>query len=210
MRRLSFFMMAVAIVSLAAVGLMAGFPASSWAITYDINRATATGGGTVVGTIETDGMIGVLSTGNIIDWDLVIDDALGSPFNLLGPLSGNNSARDIIGMSFSATATQLLWDPTINLAKVLFQAPSIGSGQTFWCLQGADNNAPCGAVVPVEAIRIPNAGFIASTDFQAATVLQVIGTVAAGAPIIPEPSTIFLFGTGLAGLVAWRMRKAKA
>ena len=33
---------------------------------------------------------------------------------------------------------------------------------------------------------------------------------ATGAGVIPEPSTVILFGTGLAGLVAWRMRKGRA
>jgi len=32
-------------------------------------------------------------------------------------------------------------------------------------------------------------------------------TVEAGQPVIPKPSTILLFGTGLAGLAAWRLRK---
>ena len=37
----------------------------------------------------------------------------------------------------------------------------------------------------------------------------VNGDITIGTPAIPEPSTILLFGTGLAGLAAWRMRQQR-
>ena len=55
---------------------------------YALNNAIGSGG--VTGTIETNGTIGTLISTNILDWNLVIDDG-SNTFNLLGPLSGNNS-----------------------------------------------------------------------------------------------------------------------
>lgn len=46
-------------------------------------------------------------------------------------------------------------------------------------------------------------------NFFAAKVQEIVQDPGGGDPVIPEPSTIILFGTGLAGLAAWRMKKAK-
>jgi hypothetical protein len=71
------------------------------------------GAGTVTGDIVTDGTIGVLGAGDIVDWNLQLNDGSGSPdaaFDLLGPLSGSNSAIFFAGADLSATPSQLLFD----------------------------------------------------------------------------------------------------
>jgi hypothetical protein len=52
------------------------------------------GAGGVTGFIETDGTAGTLSDGNILDWNLLLNNGT-TTFSLLGPLSGNNSQVDI-------------------------------------------------------------------------------------------------------------------
>jgi hypothetical protein len=79
------------------------------ATTYTVD--TSAGSTTIAGTITTDGTLGILTAGNIEDWDLTID--FGSPLfqeSLLGPLSGNNSGVYVEGDDLSATSLQLLFN----------------------------------------------------------------------------------------------------
>ena len=59
---------------------------------------------------------------------------------------------------------------------------------------------PIGPVMDSETVYIPAGGAVQFS------LLGISGGAAAGNPI-PEPSTIVLFGSGLIGLVGWRMRK---
>src|ERR1019366_3589762 len=76
---------------------------SAATITYDVNRTI--GAGSVIGFVETDGTIGVLSASNILDWNLVLNEGTNPTFDILGPLSGSNSVVGVVGADLSATAT---------------------------------------------------------------------------------------------------------
>ena len=52
----------------------------------EYNTSQTIGAGGVTGFIETDGTIGTLNTGNILDWDLLVNTGV-STFDLVGPLS---------------------------------------------------------------------------------------------------------------------------
>jgi hypothetical protein len=104
-------------------------------ITYYVNRVI--GSGSVTGYIETAGTIGSLSTSDIVDWKLLLDDT-GRTFEILGPLSGSNSQVGVAGSGFSATDTQLSFNYS-DASFVIFQAPALFSGNTFWCMQGASS-----------------------------------------------------------------------
>src|SRR3569833_811921 len=97
---------------------------------FDVNRAI--GAGSVSGTIETDGTLGVLSTTSIIDWNLAIDDGDGN-----GPfvLTTTKSQRQIVGNLLSATANSIVFDKTKTTKKAKKQNATIGSGQNWWCVE---------------------------------------------------------------------------
>ena len=61
------------------------------AISYTLDAAS--GVVRLTGTIVTDDHLGVLSRSDIVDWNLVLRNAI-STANLTGPLSGNNSTLD--------------------------------------------------------------------------------------------------------------------
>lgn len=114
--------------------------------TYNVNSII--GVGSVTGTIETDGTIGVLATANILNWNLVLNDG-SSTFTI----TGNNSAVLVQGSALTTTTTQILFDfSTTAIGFVLFQNPSIGSGINFWCLESATGN--CANNPSAETVRL--------------------------------------------------------
>jgi len=77
-------------------------------IIYSANDSV--GVGSVVGSIETDGVLGTLLSSDFLDWNLTVYDGSGTA-TLLGPLSGNNSSLYIGGSNnVSATSTALIFD----------------------------------------------------------------------------------------------------
>lgn len=105
-----------ACVGLAMMGMAGAASAAIAAIVYDVNRVI--GDGTVTGFVETDGTLGILTSGNITNWSLT----LTAP-NLLG---GSPEVIDfatqvqtyLSGPATTATSTQLLFD--FSLANRIF------------------------------------------------------------------------------------------
>lgn len=178
----------------AGMALAALLPLSAMAapITYDVNRTIA-GVGSVVGTVTTDGTIGVLARNNVTGWALTIDDGDGNgSFTLLG---GINSALLMLGNLLSADADSLAFDFN-GTGFALFQSPTTGSSVNWWCLEGA--NSGCAGYGQGETVNRFN-----EPTYAFRNTAQVIGTTGG---TVPEPATLGLIGLALAGLAATRRR----
>lgn len=166
---------------------------------FNVNRSVGTA--SVTGTITTNGILGVLGTGDITDWNLLLAVGVNN-FTLLGPLSGSNSGLLVSGSALSATSTDLLFDFGAT-GFALFQNPSIGSSQNWWCVEGPSSGCtPYGLGESVQLGTYPSGPH----DTQVYRTSQVIGTTSITQ--VPEPFTLSLFGAGVAGAVALRRRKA--
>jgi len=159
-RALHIIMVLAAVLMGSLISYASSIADSASAITYKVNESVKgnanvpsyTQTGTIVGTIKTDGKIGVLAASDILDWKLTLSDA-GKTVTLTGPLSGNNSAVNFSGSDLSATATQLLFNFKgadggllgIQNKKLLF------SGAQYVCY--ATNQGDCDAglsIVPTD------------------------------------------------------------
>jgi PEP-CTERM motif len=167
---------------------------SASSITYDVDQMVGAGG--VTGYIETDGATGVLGLGDVLDWNLTLNDGT-TTFDLLGPLSGSNSTLDLQGSDLSATSTQLLFNFNDTAEGfVLFQSPSIGSKQDFWCPADANTVNTCAGQPAGESLQISPTGVDQFTGYSGTGV--VIASVSTSA--VPEPASIPFALAGLAGI----------
>ena len=177
-------------VALAATLLGAGV-CNAGPITYQVNQTI--GGGSVFGTIQTDGATGVLGPADFIAWNLDLN-GVGATFNI----TNANSVVFLTGSDVTATATDLFFDFSGSDGGLLLFQQGLFSGAHYYCDASSTGACLQGASVTPQTFADPSFQNVAATGS------QVIGTAAA----IPEPATLALFGAGLTGLGLMRRRRS--
>ena len=185
--------------ALAAGMLLAMFATSAnAAILYNVNRVI--GGGSITGTIETDGTLGVLGNANVTGWSLT----LSSPNLGTGPvdtISLATGSHTIIGTAFTATATELFFDFDAGPTNI---AIFFGASGNLWCMDAGG----CGTLGPGDLMGVNNSGLLAEKSEPSGNV--VVASTAPGGPTValPEPSTLAFFAFAFAAIAAARRQKA--
>lgn len=160
-------------------------------IVYSVNRTI--GVGTVVGSIETNGMLGVIGAGNIVDFNFVLTDAAftnGSPATITK--SNGGFINDGSAGNLSATATDIIFDfGASGNSYVLFWENNLNH---YWCLQtnGCYDFSGAG-----EAIGYGSNGPFG--DYASANQHSVAGVIASNNNV-PEPTPSALVALGLVAL----------
>lgn len=163
-------------------------------ITYSVSRTIA--GGTVVGSVETDGTFGLLSGANILNWSLTLTapSLAGSSPDVI---SGTSSI--FVGAGLFGSATDLVFDFSAAGAGFALQ----GSSGNFWCMASA--GASCvGEATPAETIGFAEGGGPAVTEARSGRV--TLGTASA----VPAPATLALVGAALLAAAGATRRRAAA
>jgi hypothetical protein len=186
-----------ALFSLAAMLLVPA--AASAQITYNLNRTI--GGGSVFGTVTTDGTIGVLSATNFRSWTLTLTSPNLNASGGTEVITGTSTSAGVLGSALVATPTALTFD--------------FGGFGAIFALQGASSNAWClsnagltcvGEAPQSESIFFRLNGGPAETVSRSG--VETLGTAAAQ---VPEPSTASLLLLAVAGMgVAARRRSYAA
>jgi hypothetical protein len=180
-----------------AATLLAPAAASAQNITYSVNRTI--GNGTVVGSLVTDGTIGLLNGANILNWSVT----LTSP-NLLAP----GGVEVISGVGAGVSATSAL---TASATELTFD---FGVANAFFFLQGPSNNAWCMTSGPTSCNGepTPSEGIFFGIGNNWAEVISPTGvqTIATAVAQVPEPATASLLLFAVAGLGVAARRRSRA
>jgi hypothetical protein len=148
-------------------------------------------GGSVVGTIETDGTIGALQGGNIVDYSLTV--SIGSDSSLISGTGPTLSSAFFA----NATSTSLFFDFGPNSKYLLFGAIS-GPPFSWVCFSGSAAGCGHGNV----QIRVNASAIIDSGSFYQ-------GLTEIGVAAVPEPSTWAMIILGFAGVGAMAYRRSR-
>ncbi len=183
---------------LGAATLWGAFTASSAQanIVYSINQTSTTPevagelsplSDTVIGTITTDGTLGVLQSSNILNYNLQLNDNLRPAYDVdLTP--ANSGIVEDIGNGLSASTTGLSFDFSDSGAVFAIQGTTYGfySGYQYFCLQAT--SGPC------------IAGETIVPDFYAVDGVSATGLSGTLPLNVPEPATWAMMLLGFAGL----------
>jgi PEP-CTERM motif len=153
---------------------------------YNVNRTID--GGSVVGTITTDGATGTITPSDFTAWDLVLT-GVGATTTIT-----NNDPGAAVwgqGVDITADATNVSFNFSGNDGGFLVFQDGMGSGNKYWCV-----NSTNGACSDSESV-VPQNFMDPSAQYATLSGNQVIATAAAAAP---EPATWALMLLGFAGL----------
>jgi hypothetical protein len=156
------------------------------ATVYNVNRTID--GGSVVGTITTDGATGTIDPTDFVAWDLMLSGP-GSTVTI----TSNDTPHAVYGsgVDITADATQISFNFSASDGGFLVFQQTMNSGQTYWCVNS--NNSTCNDNESV----VPQGFLDPSAQFATRTGNQVIASAAGAAP---EPATWALMLMGFAGL----------
>jgi len=185
---------------LCAAALLAGTTSAANALTYNVDGTI--GGGSVFGSITTNGKIGTLAASDITGWTLLVTGNGGANVTL----DNLNSGVFLGGSAVTADASNIYFDFTKNNAApsyLLFQK-SFGSGNDYTCASNADFNAtPC----YYGASAVPGSYANASASY---SIPQGGNLIVASTAAVPEPATWAMMIGGLAIVGATMRRRSLA
>jgi len=167
----------------------------------------------VVGSITTDGTIGVLNSPNILGWNLDLIDVTNPQYSYL-LTTANSSIVGFSGSVLSATASGLFFDFS-GSGFIGFQAnsPGIYSGYHYWCLNA--NSGVCALGNSIAPDNVYGA-YLGHGDDLVIASIGTQGQVGKSPlnpgpppppPSAPEPASLLLLGAGAASIISARRRK---
>jgi hypothetical protein len=154
----------------------------------------------VVGSITTDGTIGVIGLGNITSWNLNLIDQLNAAFNFdLTP--ANSTLVHDTGSALTATAAALFFNYS-GSGEFLIQAnvPGPFSGFSYFCFSTGVFACAAGETISPQDIFVDG---VIATGASAPVGNQPLNQPSS----VPEPSTYGFLLTGLLALGAGLKRK---
>ena len=166
-------------------------------IWYTVNQPV--GPGSVTGFVTTDGTIGTLTSTDIVDWNLTLNDGHGNTVDLIP----SNSGVVNIGTDLTASSSDLMFNfSSLDFGHFSFNgsaAPSLGQ----LCYDSTTN---CALVPGVDLFDVAGKTPCAYYGCNAGeTGNQSIAS--GGTPVsTPEPGSLGSLGIGLAGVaLCWSM-----